>query len=51
METLLKEIDKLLEAKNLDISILRMENERLRKENTELKNDIEKYKENEANRV
>ena len=51
METLLKEINKLLESKNLDIFLLKAEKERLRKENAELKNDIEKYKENEANRV
>lgn len=51
METLMKEINKLLETKNADIDILRWENERLRAENTELKNDIEKYKENEAQRV
>lgn len=51
METLLKEIDKLIEAKNLDIFVLRAENERLRKENEDLKQDIEKYKENEVNSV
>ena len=48
METLLKEINKLLEAKNLDIYILERDNERLKKEIAELKVDIEKYKENEA---
>jgi hypothetical protein len=51
METLLKEIDKLLSTKNLEIYCLRSENERLTKEIAELKNDIEKYKENEVNRV
>ena len=47
MKTLFEEIDKLLEAKNLDNFLLKAENERLKKENAELKNDIEKYKENE----
>ena len=51
METLMKEINKLLEAKNLDIYLLQRENERLTKENAELKYDIEKYKENEVNRI
>lgn len=51
METLLKEINKLIEEKNLEIFCLKAENERLRKENAELKQDIEKYKENEVNRV
>lgn len=51
METLMKEINAILEAKNAEITILKWENERLMKENTELKNDIEKYKENEVNRV
>ena len=47
----MKEIDKILDAKNLDIALLKMENERLRQENAVLKQDIEKYKENEVNRV
>ena len=58
MKTLMQEINNLLEAKNTDITVLRWErdnlreeNEKLKKENAELKNDIEKYKENEANRV
>ena len=51
METLLKEIDKIIVSKNLDIHLLKAENERLKKENAELKQDIEKYKENEVNRV
>lgn len=51
METLLKEINKLLESKNETIDILRWENERLKKENEDLKCDIEKYKENEVQRV
>ena len=44
METLLKEINNIIEEKNLEIFLLKAENERL-------KNDIEKYKENEVNRV
>ena len=51
METLMKELNKILEAKNLEIYLLQSRNERLEKENEELKNDIEKYKENEVNRV
>lgn len=51
MEALMRAIDKILNDKNTEIDILRWENERLRKENAELKNDIEKYKENEVNRV
>ena len=51
MDTLMKELNKILEAKNLDIFLLRSENERLKKENTELRADIEKYKENEVNKV
>ena len=51
METLLKEINRLIEEKNLEIFCLKSENERLRKENAELQQDIEKYKENEVNRV
>lgn len=54
MKTLLKEIDKLLETKNRDISILEWENERLKNENAELKGkvealeiDVKMYQENE----
>jgi cell division septum initiation protein DivIVA len=47
----MKEIDKLLEAKNTDINLLRWENERLREKIKELENDIEKYKGNEVNRI
>ena len=52
MNTLLKELDKLLEAKNETIAVLewqldvyKKENEELQKENKELKTDIEKYEE------
>ena len=51
METLIKEIDKLLEEKNSRIDLLKWEVEYLKKENAELKTDIEKYKENEVNKV
>ncbi len=51
METLLKEIDKIIASKNLDIHLLKADNERLREENAKLKEDVEKYKENEVNRV
>lgn len=51
METLLKAINDLLEEKDTRISLLKWEVENLKKENAELKNDIEKYKENEVSRV
>lgn len=51
METLFREINEILASKNTEITLLKWEIERLKKENTELKNDIEKYKENEVNRV
>ena len=51
METLMRAINDILETKDSDISILKWENERLRTEIAELKADIEKYKENEVNRV
>lgn len=50
MKTLLQELDNILADKNGKIAILEWENEKLKKENAELKNDIEKYKENEAKR-
>ena len=50
MEALMKAINDILEAKDTDISILKWEVERLKKENAELKIDIEKYKENEVTR-
>ena len=48
METLMKAINDLLAERDASISILKWENEKLKKENAELKNDIEKYKENEV---
>lgn len=51
METLMKAINDLLEKKDTEISLLQWEIETLRKANAELKKDIEKYKENEVNRV
>jgi hypothetical protein len=50
MEALMKALNDVLADRDTNISILKWENERLRKENAELKNDIEKYKGNEANR-
>ena len=49
METLMKELNNLLEEKNMEIYLLKSKNERLMEEIKELKNDIEKYKENEVN--
>lgn len=51
MKTLMQEINNILEEKNSDIALLKWENERLKEENAKLKIDIEKYKENEVNRV
>lgn len=48
MKTLMQELNKVLEEKNLKITLLEWEIEQLKKENAELKNDIEKYKENEV---
>ena len=58
MNTLMKEINKILEDKNMEIYLLKSAKERLEKENeemraeiAELKKDIEKYEENEVNRA
>lgn len=48
MRVLMQELNDLLADKNGRIAILEWENEKLRKEISELKNDIEKYKENEV---
>ena len=50
MEALMKAINDILESKDTTISLQKWEIERLKKEIAELKNDIEKYKENEVNR-
>ena len=58
MEALMKAINDIIASKDTKISLqkweiesLIKENERLKKENAELKYDIEKYKENEVSRV
>ena len=51
MEALFKAISDLLVAKDNEIHILKWEKEILEKEIARLKEDIEKYKENEVNRV
>ena len=55
METLLKEIDQLLDRKNTEIAVLNWEKEKLEKENAELKaknealeNDVKMYQENDG---
>lgn len=50
MKTLMQELNNLLEEKNTKITLLEWEVSQLKKENAELRNDVEKYKENEANR-
>ena len=51
MEALFKAINDVLQSRDDSIYLLEWENERLKAEIAELKNDIEKYKENEVNRV
>lgn len=50
MIALMKAINDILEEKNNKISLLKWETEKLKEEIAELKNDIEKYKENEVSR-
>lgn len=50
MKTLMQELNNLLEEKNTKIAILEWEVSQLKKENEELRNDVEKYKENEVTR-
>ena len=49
MEEVMKAINEVLKEKETSITLLRFENDRLKREISELKNDIEKYKENEVN--
>ena len=51
METLMKELNNLLEAKNSRIMFLEYEVGRLKEENEKLKNNITNGKENEVNEV
>ena len=51
METLLRAINEILEAKDKEISLLKWEKECLENENTKLGNYINSLKETEANRV
>ena len=51
MEALMKALNDIIEKKDSEIWLLKYKNESLEKENAELKNDIEKYKENEVNRI
>lgn len=51
METFIRAINDILVSKDNEIHILKWEKEMLEKENARLKADIEKYKENEVNRV
>ena len=41
METLMQEINDLLEKKNTEISLLKWENEKFKKENAELRRELE----------
>lgn len=51
MEALMKAINDIIKEKDATITLQKWEIDRLKKENEELKNDIEKYKENEVNMV
>ena len=51
MEALMKALNDIIQSKDTTISIQKWEIESLKKENAELKIDIEKYKENEVNRI
>lgn len=47
----MQEINNILEEKNSKIALLEWENQSLKKENEELKNDIENYKLNEERMI
>ena len=51
MNALLKAINDVVQSRDDAIYLLKWENDQLKEEIAELKKDIEKYKENEANRV
>ena len=58
MEALMKAINEIIENRDTRITLIKWEKDRLekevaelKKENAELKSDIEKYKENEVNRI
>lgn len=51
METLMREINDLLSSKNATIDILQWENEKLKKENAELKDELERYNRKEAGMI
>lgn len=48
MEALMTAINDILREKDTSITLLKFENERLKRENAELKKDIEKHKGNEV---
>ena len=51
MEALMKAFNDMFKQKDERIELLEWENKRLKAENAELKNDIEKYEENETHFV
>lgn len=51
MEALLKALNDIIQSKDTTISLQKWKIENLEKEIAELKVDIEKYKENEVNRI
>ena len=51
MKTLMQELNNVLEEKNMKIALLEWEVQSLKKENEELKNDIENYKLNEERMI
>ena len=51
MEALMKALNEMFKIRDERIELLEWENQRLKSKCEELENDIEKYKENEVNRV